>query len=283
MSDNHELEVKESGGTLKGISVSQGAGARIQTMADAWTLAQIIIRGGMAPRSFDKPEKLMIALAAGAEAGLGMTATLQNTMVINGVPALYGNAPMALCLKSGLVSGQSSGFEGEPFDEEYTAWFEVQRKGVEGSARRTFSVADAKLAGLWGKQGPWKQHPARMLFVRARAFALRDLFSDVLAGLAIAEELEGFGEHEVGSTFDSRAEAFEAHLRAAEHDVEEVEWSQAPPDEPQEAASEPQPDAAQETRKPGKRKAPPPPEGIDPEEVKRLEMAEAGLPFEDNE
>lgn len=55
---------------------------------------------------------------------------------------------------------------------------------------RTFSVDDAKLAGLWGKQGPWKQYPKRMLQLRARGFAIRDAFADVLKGMASAEEQE---------------------------------------------------------------------------------------------
>jgi hypothetical protein len=48
---------------------------------------------------------------------------------------------------------------------------------------------DAKAAGLQGKQGPWTQYPKRMRQMRARAFALRDVFPDVLRGLPVAEEV----------------------------------------------------------------------------------------------
>ena len=44
---------------------------------------------------------------------------------------------------------------------------------------------DAKAAGLLGKQGPWTQYPKRMRQMRARAFAVRDVFPDVLKGLQI--------------------------------------------------------------------------------------------------
>jgi len=54
-----------------------------------------------------------------------------------------------------------------------------------------FSVSDAKAANLWGKSGPWTNYPKRMLELRARAFALRNMFPDVLLGCAIAEELDG--------------------------------------------------------------------------------------------
>jgi len=63
------------------------------------------------------------------------------------------------------------------------------RRG-EPPQRRTFSVADAKKAGLWGKQGPWQQYPDRMLQLRARGFAVRDVFPDALRGLVTIEEAQ---------------------------------------------------------------------------------------------
>jgi hypothetical protein len=54
--------------------------------------------------------------------------------------------------------------------------------------RRTFSVADAKRAKLWFKAGPWTTYPDRMLQMRARGFAIRDVFPDALRGVITAEE-----------------------------------------------------------------------------------------------
>jgi len=75
--------------------------------------------------------------------------------------------------------------EGEDGD---TAWCKVKRRG-EPEQVRTFSQADAKQAGLAGKSGPWSQYPKRMRQLRARAFALRDVFPDVLKGMPVAEEV----------------------------------------------------------------------------------------------
>lgn len=50
-------------------------------------------------------------------------------------------------------------------------------------------MEDARKAGLAGKQGPWTSYPKRMRQMRARAFALRDVFPDVLRGMPVAEEL----------------------------------------------------------------------------------------------
>jgi len=69
---------------------------------------------------------------------------------------------------------------------------EAKRRGYPKSTVVRFSVADAKKAGLWGKTGPWTQYPKRMLQLRARGFALRDAFPDVLKGLVTAEEAQDY-------------------------------------------------------------------------------------------
>jgi hypothetical protein len=71
----------------------------------------------------------------------------------------------------------------------------VKRKG-EPEQSRTFSVDDAKKAGLWGKSGPWTQYPKRMLQMRARGFACRDVFADVLRGISVAEEVQDYPQTE---------------------------------------------------------------------------------------
>ena len=73
----------------------------------------------------------------------------------------------------------------EPTDESCTCT--IKRKGEE-PVTRTFTMADAQKAGLANKQGPWTQYPKRMMQMRARAYALRDVFPDVLRGVEIAEE-----------------------------------------------------------------------------------------------
>lgn len=71
-----------------------------------------------------------------------------------------------------------------------TATCKVTRRGKPTPVVSTFSMADARAAGLLGKPGPWKQYTSRMLKMRARAFALRDAFPDVLSGIASAEEMQ---------------------------------------------------------------------------------------------
>ncbi len=76
----------------------------------------------------------------------------------------------------------------DEFDEKtQTATFSAKRKGKDWVVR-SFSMADAVKAKLDKKQGPWQEYPKRMLFHRARSWALRDTFADVLKGLRYFEE-----------------------------------------------------------------------------------------------
>ena len=88
---------------------------------------------------------------------------------------------LALVRGSGLLEY----IKEEPTDAGCTCT--VKRRG-EDEVCRSFSMEDAKRAGLAGKQGPWAQYPKRMLQMRARSWALRDVFPDVLKGVYIAEE-----------------------------------------------------------------------------------------------
>lgn len=68
---------------------------------------------------------------------------------------------------------------------------------VSSEEMRQFSEEDARVAGHLNKD-TYKKNLQRMLSIRARAFALRDVFADVLKGLKVAEEVEDYpAEREV--------------------------------------------------------------------------------------
>jgi hypothetical protein len=115
---------------------------------------------------------------------------LQNIAVINGKPSVYGDAMMALVQASPVCEGIDEHIEGEGTANPVAVCV-AKRKGRNPVIAR-FSVEDAKRAGLWGKQGPWQAYPKRMLQMRARGFALRDAFPDVLKGLITAEEAQDY-------------------------------------------------------------------------------------------
>ena len=158
------------------------------TMDEAFMLAKSICAAGMAPRGMDTPEKAMIAIMRGMEVGLTPMMALDKIAIVNGRPTIWGDGAIGLVRGSGLCEYIHEYIDGE--GDARAAVCQAKRKGEAEPVERRFSVADAKKAGLWGKSGPWQQFPDRMLQMRARAFALRDLFADVLGGLYLKEEIE---------------------------------------------------------------------------------------------
>lgn len=137
----------------------------------------------LVPKDFkNNPANCFIAIQWGKDLGLAPLQATQNIAVINGRPALWGDAVPALVIASKQCEYINMTFENN------TAICKVKRIG-QPEHISTFSMQQAKVAGLTEKGGPWKQYPERMLANRARAFALRDVFPDVLKGLYTAEEL----------------------------------------------------------------------------------------------
>ncbi len=159
-----------------------------QSMEETYRLAVAVCKAGMAPKGLDTPEKATVAILHGLEIGMTPMAALQRIAVVNGRPTIWGDAAIGLVRGSGLCEYVRETMAGE--GEQRIAKCEAKRKGEPEAVTRTFSVADAKKAGLWNKSGPWSQFPDRMLQLRARAFALRDGFADVLGGMYLREEID---------------------------------------------------------------------------------------------
>lgn len=163
-------------------------GVQLASLEDAFRFANAVAASGFAPRGMEKPEAILVAIQLGAELGLTPMSALQNIAVINGRPAIYGDAALALVRSSGLLEVFREEEVGEPGKDTQGVKVSAKRKGFD-EATETFTVADAKLSKLWGKVGPWSDYPKRMLKFRARGFILRDLFGDVLKGLRTMEEV----------------------------------------------------------------------------------------------
>jgi hypothetical protein len=177
------------------ISTQRASGLALQTFDDAWRFWQMVAKTDFAPKDFkNKPESCMLAGQHGAELGLGPMQSLQCIAVINGRPTIWGDAALALVQSSSVCEFVSEAVDGD--GDQMVATCIAKRRGYPAPSAIKFSVADAKKAGLWGKSGPWTQYPKRMLQLRARGFALRDAFPDVLKGLVTAEEAQDYPQVE---------------------------------------------------------------------------------------
>lgn len=214
-------------------------GLQIQSLEELWRFAQFVAKSPFAPKDFDSPEAIVVAVQYGYELGLTPMQALQNIAVINGKPSIYGDAMLALVRASGLLEDFEERYEGD--GDEYASVCTVKRLGAAKPRTERFSVKMAKRAGLWGKSGPWSTAPERMLRFRARGFALRDEFGDVLKGLVSVEEAEDYdlimgGGHRVEATGAvvemperrTRTEQLKDRLRTARPETKAAMDAQAP-------------------------------------------------------
>lgn len=161
-----------------------------QSFEEAWRVAGALAASGLTPKDINTQEKVLAVIMAGAEIGMAPFQALQSFAVINGRPALWGDGMMAVARKYGVKVEEVLAGEGDAM----TAMCVVRRPDTGEVIERKFTVADAKKAGLWGKQGPWSAYPQRMLQMRARAWALRDGCADMLRGMKMAEEIQDIVE-----------------------------------------------------------------------------------------
>lgn len=153
---------------------------------EAERYSKYIIRSKWAPKDWTEAD-VFIAVQHGLELGIHPLQAIQGMAVINGRPSIYGDLLLAVVLRSGLVE---EWFE-RPAKEALAkgeGYFRIKRKDNPHPIEVYFTQADATKAGLWGKTGPWTSYPGRMLQMRARSWALRDGFADILKGMAVVEE-----------------------------------------------------------------------------------------------
>lgn len=172
------------------IMAAGSRGVVLQNISEMHRFCGYIVKSGLTPTGIDSPEKAFVVLQTGLELGLAPMVALRTICVINMRPCLWGDGLIGLVRRSGLAEYIHETMEGE--GDSLTAVCEAKRADSGDIIRRTFSVAEAKAAGLWGnpKRSPWINYPRRMLQMRARAFCLRDAFADVTLGMYAAEEFD---------------------------------------------------------------------------------------------
>ena len=159
------------------------------SMQEAMDLAKILADSDLVPIAYkNKPGNILVAMNYGAELGLSGIQAVQNLAVINGKPCIYGDLGKALLLRHGC---KIEDYDTPQVQKEGLAWCRVTRPDGR-TMERTFTIEDAKKAGLWGKLGPWSTYPYRQMQWRAFWFVARDICADLLKGLNGAEEVQDY-------------------------------------------------------------------------------------------
>lgn len=192
---NNELKKVEGFEKVEDVSiVIDNTGLVLRTYDDLWKFSNAIFKSkDMCPKHLTSPESVLVAIQMGFEIGLKPMQSIQNIAVINGIPSVFGDAAKALVLSSGVCEYIHEYYEGTEGTDDYKAVCKSKRKGKgQIEMTETFSIKDAKVAGLWQKNDTWKKYYKRMLRFRARGFNLRDNFTDIMKGFKTVEEVSDY-------------------------------------------------------------------------------------------
>lgn len=173
-------------------------GLVLSSLDEMWQFAEIAVKSKLLPRGIDTVEQVVIALQHGMELGFSPMQAVQSIAVINGRPCLWGDGLKALCESSPECEWIAETVDGT--GDAMVATCVVKRRN-RPEHTQSFSWADAKRASLTGKD-TYKNYPQRMLAMRARSWALRDVFADVLKGVAVVEEQEDAPPRTVASVVE---------------------------------------------------------------------------------
>jgi hypothetical protein len=167
-------------------------GVELRDVDAMFRFAKCYLQSRLAPPAFKNEQQLVIAWAKAAELGLTPLQAIDGMTIINNRVGIMGDLALAMCEASGLLQQKSVEYEGE--GDELVCKLELKRKGRKAQVY-SFSVKEAREAGIYERSQVWKSYPRRMCYYRALGFGLRDEFADVLKGIKTIEELQDYPEN----------------------------------------------------------------------------------------
>jgi hypothetical protein len=190
-------------------ALTAGAAARglVPTNLDeVLRLARIVVGAGyLAKVPGDAQAMAAMIIMKGLELGMSPSVALDSIAIINGRTCVWGKAVPALVRRAGHKIREWE--TGTRMQDDWTFHCEITRGDTGEVITRSFSVEDARQAGLWnqeavitrqGRDGPytkandspWRLYPQRMLPARAKGYAAADGAPEALLGMYTAEEME---------------------------------------------------------------------------------------------
>lgn len=156
----------------------------VNVLRDYDTLAQAIARTEFVPEAFrGRPEAVTASMMFGREIGLPPLTMLQNTHVIKGKVGMYAEQLRAMILAAGheYVIDESSSDR---------CVISARRKNSDRWQTHTYTMDQAKLAGLYAQNEQYRKRPVEMLLARASGIMAHAQFPDVIRGMSALEEID---------------------------------------------------------------------------------------------
>jgi len=138
------------------------------------------------------PADVLFVISVGEYLGLNAATALMNIYNVNGMPTMKADLKLALAKRHPEYAGCEIDANTE------RCIVKMKRKAENGTEEviiSTFTIDDAKRAGLFPKKDNWRMYPQRMLKARAISYAVNDLFPDIVFGMMSSEEAQDIDRH----------------------------------------------------------------------------------------
>jgi len=157
------------------------------------------------------PADVLFVISVGEFLGLNAATALMNIYNVNGMPTMKADLKLALAKRH----PEYAGCEIDANTERCIVKMKRRNEnGTEEAITSTFTIEDAKRAGLFPKKDNWRMYPQRMLKARAISYAVNDLFPDIVFGMMSSEEAQDI---------DRRTEKSMAEYEIIESEAETVQ------------------------------------------------------------
>lgn len=166
-------------------SIAKPMGFEPENLTQAFQLAEWLSKSSLLPKDLiGKPQDVLIVMMKGRELGLKPMQAFGSISVING-KAVCEAVLLAALVKSSPLCDYFTLIE----STDAKATFETKRIGKQ-PVRMSFTIEQAKTAGLYPGKDNWKNYPAAMLRARATSHLCKAEWQDVILGLTTPDEVE---------------------------------------------------------------------------------------------
>lgn len=192
-------DVKEAKDTTTELAPRRSSLPLVPTnMDEAWRFSEALSKSNLLPDHYQgKPANILAAFFMAADLGISAMQAMREIYVVKGKPVA------SSALKTALVRQSSQCMSWEYVEQMshkgQSATFRTQRRGDAKPTTFTFTLEEAKRAGLYpGKDdSAWSKWTDNMLRARAASFLADLVYPDVVKGLRTGEEMDEVVEQEV--------------------------------------------------------------------------------------
>lgn len=195
-------DTKQPPAGLKGaIAVNTQGLVMAANHEEIWRTVSLWHKSGLCPESFNRPEQVFFAHQTLASLGVNPLSWLRCCAYIKNSLTIFGDLPLALVNMSKKLECPPVEFL---LDENYdricvanknlgapvwAAVCQMRPAGASEAQERAYTVKMAEEAGKLPARAPspWKLYMHRMLALKARGWLIKDLFPEVLNGVAQGE------------------------------------------------------------------------------------------------